>query len=245
MHLIVGLGNPGEKHRLNRHNIGFLAVDAIARRHNFPSFREKFQGLISEGSIEGEKVLLLKPQTFMNSSGDSVQKVAKFYQLGAADISVLYDELDLLPGKTRVKVGGGNGGHNGLRSIDPQIGLNYRRVRLGIGHPGHKDAVMHHVLGDFSKTDQQAWLTPLLEAVADNVAMIVKGDDSGLMNKLAIAVKGDGAERTQRPETTDPTRKKAPATSHIRQARPTELQAKVPETGPMADMLKKIFGKKD
>jgi PTH1 family peptidyl-tRNA hydrolase len=245
MHLIVGLGNPGDKYRGNRHNIGFMAVDAIARRHNFPGFREKFQGLITEGTIDGEKVLLLKPQTFMNASGDSVQKVAKFYQLGATDISVLYDEIDLAPGKTRVKVGGGNGGHNGLRSIDPQIGLGYRRVRLGVGHPGHKDAVMHHVLGDFAKAEQSGWLNPLLDAVADNAGMIVKGDDNGLMNKLAIAVQGDGAERTQRPETVDPTRKKAPAPSHIHAARPATPQAKVPETGPMADMLKKIFGKKD
>ena len=145
MHLIVGLGNPGDKYRNNRHNIGFLAVDAIARRHGFPPFREKLKGLISEGTIEGEKVLLLKPQTYMNSSGDSVHAVARFYKLDASDISVLYDEIDLAPGKSRVKVGGGNGGHNGLRSIDPQIGLNYRRVRLGVGHPGHKDLVMHHV----------------------------------------------------------------------------------------------------
>ncbi|WP_055045398.1 aminoacyl-tRNA hydrolase [Devosia sp. A16] len=244
MHLIVGLGNPGDKYRNNRHNIGFLAVDAIARRHNFPAFREKFQGLISEGAIDGEKVLLLKPQTYMNSSGDSVQKVVTFYKLGPADVSVLYDEIDLAPGKTRVKVGGGNGGHNGLRSIDPQIGLGYRRVRLGVGHPGHKDLVMPHVLGDFSKAETQAWLNPLLDAIADNAAMIVRGDDNGLMNKLAIAVQGDGAERAQRPESADPTRKKAaPGQSHIRAARPTTPQAKVPETGPMADMLKKLFKK--
>jgi PTH1 family peptidyl-tRNA hydrolase len=244
MHLIVGLGNPGDKYRNNRHNIGFLAVDAIARRHGFPAFREKYQGLISEGSIEGERVLLLKPQTYMNSSGDSVQKVATFYKLGPADISVLYDEIDLAPGKTRVKVGGGNGGHNGIRSIDPQIGKEYRRIRLGVGHPGHKDLVMPHVLGDFSKAEQQAWLVPLLDAIADNAGMIVKGDDNGLMNKLALAVQGDGAERPQRPESADPTRKKAaPGQSHIRAARPTEPQAKVPTTGPMADMLKRLFKK--
>lgn len=245
MHLIVGLGNPGDKYKGNRHNIGFMAVDAIARRHNFPAFREKYQGLISEGTINGEKVLLLKPQTFMNSSGDSVQQVVKFYKLSAADVSVLYDEIDLAPGKARVKVGGGNGGHNGLRSIDPQIGLNYHRVRLGIGHPGHKDLVMPHVLGDFSKAEQRAWLIPLLDAVAENAGMIVRGDDNGLMNKLAIATQGDGAERPQRPETADPTRKKAPAPSHIHAARRAEPQAKVPETGPMADMLKKLFGKND
>jgi peptidyl-tRNA hydrolase, PTH1 family len=239
MHLIVGLGNPGDKYRKNRHNIGFMAVDAIARRHGFPGFREKYQGLISEGSIDGERVLLLKPQTFMNASGDSVQKVASFYKLGPADISVLYDEIDLAPGKTRIKVGGGNGGHNGLRSIDPQIG-----VRLGVGHPGHKDLVMPHVLGDFSKAED-VWLSPLLDAIADNAAMIVKGDDSGLMNRLALVVQGDAAERPQRPQTADPTRKKAAPQSHIRAARPKQPQATIPETGPMAAMLKKLFDKGD
>jgi PTH1 family peptidyl-tRNA hydrolase len=243
MHLIVGLGNPGDKYRNNRHNIGFLAADAIARRHGFPAFREKYKGLISEGEIDGQRVLLLKPQTFMNSSGDSVQQVAKFYKLGPADITVLYDEIDLAPGKTRVKIGGGAGGHNGIRSIDPQIGNSYRRVRLGVGHPGSKELVMPHVLGDFSKSEQQDWLIPLLDSLADNAGMIVKGDDNGLMNKLAIAVQGDGAERTQRPETVDPTRKKAPAQSHIRAARPSKPQVAVPETGPMAAMLKKLFKK--
>lgn len=243
MHLIVGLGNPGDKYRNNRHNIGFLAVDAIARRHGFPSFREKFQGLIAEGTIDGERVLLLKPQTYMNSSGDSVQQVVKFYKLAPSDVTVLYDEIDLAPGKVRVKVGGGTGGHNGIRSIDPQIGTNYRRVRLGVGHPGNKDLVMPHVLGDFAKAEQ-AWLIPLLDSLADNAGMLLRGEDNTLMNRLAIAVQGDGAERPQRPETADPSRKKAPAgQSHVRAARPSEAQAKVPETGPLADMLKKLFGK--
>lgn len=243
MHLIVGLGNPGDKYSGNRHNIGFMAIDAIARRHNFPGFREKYQGLISEGEIGGERVLLLKPQTFMNSSGDSVQKVAQFYKLDASDITVLYDEIDLAPGKTRIKIGGGNGGHNGLRSIDPQIGLGYRRVRLGVGHPGHKDLVMRHVLGDFSKAEQQDWLNPLLDAIADNAGMVVKGDDNGLMNKLALAVQGDGADRPQRPAEPDPTRKKSTGQSHIRAARTKPAQASVPKSGPMADMLKRLFNK--
>jgi peptidyl-tRNA hydrolase, PTH1 family len=242
MHLIVGLGNPGDKYRNNRHNIGFLAVDAIGRRHGFPNYREKYQGLLSEGTIGGERALILKPQTFMNSSGDSVQKVANFYKLGPADITVIYDELDLAPGKSRIKVGGGNGGHNGLRSIDPQIGTNYRRIRLGIGHPGHKDRVMPWVLGDFSKADAE-WLTPLLDALADNAGMILSNDDNGLMNKLALAVQGDGAARPQRPPTADPTRPKAQ--SHSRAARDTAPQVKPPETGPMADMLKKLFGTKE
>ncbi len=244
MHLIVGLGNPGDKYSRNRHNIGFMAADAIASRHGFPNYREKYKGLIAEGSIGGERVLILKPQTYMNASGESVEAVAQFYKLGPADITVIYDELDLVPGKSRIKRGGGNGGHNGLRSIDPRIGPDYRRIRLGIGHPGHKDAVMPWVLGDFSKADRD-WLDPLLSALADNAVLIVKGDDNTLMNRLALAVQGDAADRPQRPETADPTRKKAPAQSHIRAARPKAPSATLPERGPMADMLAKVFGKKD
>ena len=240
MHLLVGLGNPGDDHRNNRHNIGFMAVDAIAAKHGFGPWRQKFQGLIAEGSLCGDKALILKPQTYMNRSGDSIAAAVKFYKLEAKDVVVLYDEIDLAPGKVRVKVDGGNGGHNGLRSIDPQIGTGYKRVRLGVGHPGSKDAVIHHVLNDFTKTDQ-VWLKPLLDAVAESACMLTQGDDNGFMNKLAIAVRGDGAERAERPETADPTRPKAQ--SHIRAARRTEPQAKVPETGPMAAMLKKIFGK--
>jgi len=240
MHLLVGLGNPGDDHRNNRHNIGFLAADAVAARHGFGPWRQKFQGVIAEGNLCGEKALILKPQTWMNLSGNAIVAAVKFYRLEAKDVVVLYDEIDLAPGKVRVKVDGGNGGHNGLRSIDPQIGTGYKRVRLGVGHPGSKDAVIHHVLNDFTKADQ-VWLKPLLDAVADNVCMLTQGDDNGFMNKLAIAVRGDGAEREERPETADPTRPKAQ--SHIRAARRTEPQAKAPETGPMAAMLKKIFGK--
>ncbi|HQZ12557.1 MAG TPA: aminoacyl-tRNA hydrolase [Devosia sp.] len=240
MQLIVGLGNPGDKYKHNRHNVGFMAIDAIASRHGFPAFRQKHQGLIAEGSIAGERVLLLKPQTFMNSSGDSVQAVAQFYKLDAGDITVLYDEIDLASGKVRIKRGGGNGGHNGLRSIDPQVGTGYRRVRIGVDHPGHKDRVMPHVLGDFSKAERQ-WLDPLLDAIATNADLIVKGDDNGLMNKLAIAINGDPAARTERPVTPDPTRPKAQ--SHIRAARRPEPEAKLPESGPMAAMLKKLLGK--
>ena len=241
MHLIVGLGNPGDKYSRNRHNIGFLAVEEIAKRHGFPPFREKFKGLLAEGTIDGERTLILKPQTFMNSSGESVEAVAQFYKLAPSDITVIYDELDLVPGKARIKIDGGNGGHNGLRSIDPRIGTGYRRVRLGIGHPGHKDRVMPWVLGDFSKADLD-WLEPLLGTLADNAGLLLKGDDNTLMNKLAIAVNGDAAARDQRPETADPTRKKAQ--SHIRAARPKAPAAKLPEGGPMAVMLAKILGKK-
>ena len=231
MKLIVGLGNPGGQYQGNRHNIGFMAVDAIAQAHTIAPWRSKHQGLLAEGNIGGEKVVLLKPQTYMNRSGDSVQQVAQFYKLGPADIIVLYDELDLAPGKVRVKVGGGNGGHNGLRSIDPQIGLDYKRVRLGIGHPG-KENVTQHVLGDFAKADK-AWLDPLLDAIGRHAAMLVAGDDSGFMNKLALATKPEQAALGETP---------APkGQSHIRQARQAAPQAKVPQTGPMADMLKRLF----
>lgn len=233
MKLLVGLGNPGGQYEGNRHNIGFMAIDAIARANGIASWKSKNSGLLAEGTIGSERVLLLKPQTFMNKSGDSVQKVASFYKIPPADIVVFYDELDLAPGKVRVKIGGGNGGHNGLRSIDPQIGLDYKRVRLGIGHPG-KENVTHHVLGDFAKADR-TWLDPLLDEIARQTPLLLKGDDSGFMNKLALAVKGDEPAKPERP---------APAAqSHIRQARSSKPQAEVPKSGPMADMLNKLFGK--
>ncbi|QQR37476.1 aminoacyl-tRNA hydrolase [Devosia oryziradicis] len=231
MKLLVGLGNPGSQYEGNRHNIGFMALDAIARAHGITQFRSKHNGLLAEGTVGGEKVILLKPQTFMNNSGNSVQQVAQFYKIPPADIIVLYDELDLAAGKVRVKVGGGNGGHNGLRSIDPQIGLDYKRVRLGIGHPG-KEFVTHHVLGDFAKADRD-WLEPLLDAVGRHIDMLIKGDDNGFMNKLALALK-PAAEAEAKP---------APkAQSHIRQARPSKPQVELPKTGPMAEMLRKLRG---
>lgn len=234
MKLLVGLGNSGAQYQGNRHNIGFMALDAIAREHGITQFRSKHLGVLADGSIGGEKVILLKPQTMMNRSGDSVQQVAKFYKIEPADITVLYDELDLTPGKVRVKIGGGNGGHNGLRSIDPQIGLDYKRVRLGIGHPG-KENVTHHVLGDFAKSDQ-IWLEPLMDGIAKHVGLLLKGDDNGFMNKLALALKP--AEAVDE--------KPAPSgQSHIRQARPTKPQAEVPKSGPMAEMLKNLLGKGD
>jgi PTH1 family peptidyl-tRNA hydrolase len=232
MKLLVGLGNPGAQYAGNRHNIGFMAVDAIASANTISGWKSKHAGFLAEGNVGGERVLLLKPQTFMNKSGDSVQQVARFYKLTPADIVVFYDELDLAPGKVRVKTGGGNGGHNGLRSIDPQIGLDYKRVRLGIGHPG-KEFVTPHVLGDFAKADR-AWLDPLLDEIARQAPLLLKGDDAGFMNKIALAVKG---------EDTKPAPAAKPAQSHIRQARPAKPQAELPKSGPMADMLSKLFGK--
>ena len=197
MLIIAGLGNPGQKHAGNRHNIGFMAVDAIHRKHPFSPWSKKFKGEISEGEIAGEKVLLIKPQTFMNLSGEAVGEAMRFYKLAPKDIIAIYDELDLVPGKARIKTGGGHGGHNGIKSLDAHCGRDYRRLRLGIGHPGEKERVTGHVLGDFAKADD----TPKAE--------------------------------------------KTPAgKSHVHQARNHAQPKKLPETGPMADMLKKLFGGK-
>ena len=237
MLLIAGLGNPGPKHENNRHNVGFMAADAIARRHSFSPWSKKFQGLIAEGRLDGEKVLLIKPQTFMNLSGQSVGEAMRFHKLSPSDLVVLYDELDLAPGKVRIKTGGGAGGHNGIRSIDAHCGKDYRRVRIGIGHPGVKELVHNHVLGDFAKADGE-WLDPLLGAIADNAGMLLAGDDNGFMNKTSLAVQGTGAA---------PAKSERPAPrgqSHIRQARSAKPSVAVPESGPMAAMLKKLFGDK-
>jgi PTH1 family peptidyl-tRNA hydrolase len=191
MLLFVGLGNPGRAYAKNRHNLGFMAVEAIARRHGFPAARARFQGLLSEGSIAGERVILLKPQTYMNESGRSVGEAARFHKISPAEIIVFHDELDLAPGKCRVKVGGGVAGHNGLRSITAHIGNDYKRIRLGIGHPGDKSLVHSYVLNDFAKSDQP-WVEALCEAIADHADLIVKGDDASLQNKLHLAMEAKG-----------------------------------------------------
>lgn len=238
MIIIAGLGNPGGQYAGNRHNIGFMAVDALQRLASFKPWSKKFKAEISEGEIAGEKVLLMKPLTFMNLSGESVGEAMRFYKLTPGDIIAIHDELDLPAGRARVKTGGGHGGHNGLKSLDAHCGKDYRRLRLGIGHPGDKDRVHGHVLGDFAKADK-AWLDPLLDAIADNAAMLVKGEDSQLMNKLALAT---GAK----PDAEKPVKAAKPAAqSHIHQARNHAQPKKLPETGPMAEMLKKMFGKKD
>lgn len=239
MLLIAGLGNPGPKYADNRHNVGFMAADAIHRRHSFAPWSRKFQGLLAEGSLAGEKALLLKPQTFMNLSGQSVGETMRFYKLAPADLVVVYDEIDLAPGKVRVKTGGGAGGHNGIRSIDQHVGRDYRRVRIGVGHPGVREMVMPHVLGDFSRADRE-WLEPLIEAVADNAPLLAKGEDSSFMNRVTLALR----ERLQPTGEDDRPPSKAPkGQSHIRQARPKPPAATLPESGPMAEMLKKLLGK--
>ena len=191
MRLFVGLGNPGAKYRSNRHNIGFMVVDEIARRHGFAPWRRRFQGETSEGALESERVILLRPLTFMNDSGRAVQEAAAFFKLSPADITVFQDELELPPAKVRVKIGGGIAGHNGLRSISAHIGNDYRRVRLGIGHPGVKELVHSYVLNDFAK-DERPWVTALCEAVADNAALLADGRDSTFQNKVHLAMQAKG-----------------------------------------------------
>src|SRR6187551_3425090 len=191
MRLFVGLGNPGAKYANNRHNIGSMAVDEIARRHGFAPWRRRFQGETAEGSLDREKVVLLRPATYMNESGRAVQEAANFFKLGASDVTVFQDELELPPAKVRVKVGGGIAGHNGLRSISSHIGNDYRRVRLGIGHPGVKELVHSHVLNDFAKAERPQ-LEALVDAVTDNVALLATGKDSTFQNKVHLALQAKG-----------------------------------------------------
>lgn len=185
--LIVGLGNPGAKYAANRHNIGFMALDRIAADHDFGPWRARFQALTAEGRLGDARVTLLKPQTFMNLSGQSVGEAARYLKLTPAEVIVLHDELDLAPGKCRVKQGGGHAGHNGLRSIHQHIGAEYGRVRLGIGHPGHKDKVAPYVLSDFAKADQD-WLEDLLRGISDGAAALAAGDGGRFQNAVANRV---------------------------------------------------------
>ena len=191
MRLFVGLGNPGAKYAHNRHNIGFMAVDEIARRHGFGPWRRRFQGETAEGTLDHAKVVLLRPATFMNESGRAVQEAANFFKLGAGDITVFQDELELPAAKVRVKVGGGIAGHNGLRSITAHIGNDYRRVRIGVGHPGAKDLVEHYVLSDFAKSERP-WVDALIGIIADSVDLLVQGQDASFQNKVHLAMLAKG-----------------------------------------------------
>jgi PTH1 family peptidyl-tRNA hydrolase len=238
MLLFAGLGNPGAKYANNRHNVGFMAADAIARRHSFSPWSKKFQAEIAEGKIDGEKVLLIKPQTFMNLSGQSVGEALRFYKLAPSAVTVFYDEIELPAGKVRVKTGGGAAGHNGIRSLDEHLGKDYRRVRIGVGHPG-RDMVHGHVLGDFAKSDRE-WLDVLLDAIANNAELVAKGDENGFMNKITLTLR-DKLQPTGEDDRPPPKVQKK-AQSHIRQARQQAPSVKAPETGPMAAMLKKLLG---
>jgi len=194
MKLFVGLGNPGAGYARHRHNVGFMAVDAIADAHGFSPWRAKFNGLIAEGRLGAEKVLLLKPGTYMNLSGDAVRAALQFYKLEPADLVVLHDELDLAPGRIRVKTGGGTAGHNGLRSIGAHVGPDFARVRIGIGHPGDKRLVTNHVLGDFAKADAD-WLDDLLRCIAAGAPALAAGDTGGFTAAIARAAPEAAPER--------------------------------------------------
>jgi peptidyl-tRNA hydrolase, PTH1 family len=187
MKLLVGLGNPGAKYQNNRHNIGFMALDRIAADHGFGPWKKAFHGMVAEGRLGDARVILLKPETFMNLSGQSVQAALAFHKLPLAEVTVFHDELDLTPGKMRLKQGGGHAGHNGLRSIHGHLGEGYGRVRLGIGHPGHKDLVAHYVLQDFAKADQD-WLEDLLHGISDGAVALAAGDGAKFANAVALRV---------------------------------------------------------
>lgn len=184
MKILVGLGNPGDKYAQNRHNVGFMALDAIAEQYNAGPWRRRFQGLACEAEIERNRVLLLKPATYMNESGRSAGEAVRFYKISAADIIVFHDEIDLEPGKLRVKFGGGAAGHNGLKSLSAHISNDYQRVRIGVGHPGSREAVAHYVLNDFSRADAE-WLAPMLDAIAKGAPSLIAGEDAKFMNEVA------------------------------------------------------------
>lgn len=197
MLLFVGLGNPGAQYAGNRHNIGFMALEAIAREHRFAPFRARFRGRASEGVIGGERVVLLMPETYMNESGRAAQEAARFYKIELSDIVAFHDELDLAPGKMRIKTGGGNAGHNGLRSLTAHLGNDYRRVRLGIGHPGDKAMVHSYVLNDFAKSERP-WVETLCDAVARNAALIVSREDSKFQTKVHLVMEAAGFAEVRR-----------------------------------------------
>jgi peptidyl-tRNA hydrolase, PTH1 family len=191
MLVIAGLGNPGARHARNRHNIGFMAVDAIAEARRFGPFRTRWQGLMAEGVVEGTRVVLLKPQTYMNDSGRSVGEALRYLKLDLGALIVIHDELDLAPAKVRVKVGGGGAGHNGLRSITAHIGNDYKRVRIGIGHPGDKALVYNYVLSDFAKSEA-GWVEAVCRAIADAAPLLIAGQDASFQNKTHLAIEAAG-----------------------------------------------------
>ena len=236
MLLIVGLGNPGRRYAGNRHNIGFMAADEIHRRHKFSAWRARFQGEISEGRLDGEKTVLLKPATFMNESGRSVGEAMRFFKLLPANLVVIYDELDLPPGKVRMKTGGGAGGHKGIRSIAAHTGPDFRRMRLGIGHPGRKDLVNSYVLHDFARSDHD-WRDAVLAAIADGAPHLAAGGDSTFMNKVHLDLVDTGLFAGD--DESDPPNEKPAG-----QAGRAEIPDTGHATGALAAGLKKLFGRK-
>ncbi len=231
MQIIAGLGNPGDRHAGQRHNIGFMAADAIARRHGFASWKSKFRSAIADGRVGGSRVLLIKPQTYMNLSGEAIGEAMRFYKLAAGDLTVIYDEIDLVAGKVRVKTGGGAGGHNGIKSTIAHCGDEFHRVRLGIGRPAGRAAVNKHVLGDFAKADI-GWRDALIDAVADNADLLVSGDHSTFMNRVSLAMQASDAPGAKAAKT------KSGTGSGPKPVKPGE-----PAAGPMAGLLAKLLGR--
>jgi peptidyl-tRNA hydrolase, PTH1 family len=238
MLLIVGLGNPGAKYARHRHNVGFMAADAIHRRHGFAPWRKRFQGEVAEGSLAGVKCLLIKPQTFMNRSGQAVGEAAGFFKLAPEDILVIHDEVDLPPGKIRMKTGGGVAGHNGLKSIGAAIGSDFRRLRIGVGHPGAKERVPGYVLHDFAKADAD-WLEPLLDAMADHAPLLAEGKDSTFANRLHEAAAARPAESRTIP--VDERSRPAPISPPDEAA---AAKAADRREGPLARGLKRLLGRR-
>jgi PTH1 family peptidyl-tRNA hydrolase len=232
MKLIVGLGNPGADYARQRHNVGFMALEAIADQAGGVSWRKKFQGQLADVKLDGVRCVLLKPQTFMNESGRSIQEAARFYKIEASDIVVIHDEVDLAPGKVRVKTGGGVAGHNGLKSVAAHLGPDFRRVRIGVGHPGHKEKVPGYVLHDFSKSDL-SWLEPLLDDIAKAAPLLVRDDDANFMNQIA---RGQSGAKPANAESKKPARRKSNAP-----AKPDSEQAAAGE-GALTHMLRRLLG---
>jgi PTH1 family peptidyl-tRNA hydrolase len=267
MKLLVGLGNPGAKYARHRHNVGFLAADAIMARRGMAAPRKRFGGEAAEGTLGAEKVLVLKPLTFMNESGRAVAEAARFYRIGPGDTYVFHDELDLAPGKVRVKRGGGVAGHNGLRSVAGHVGPDFWRIRIGIGHPGAKHLVHSHVLGNFAKADRE-WLEPLIDAIAEHAGLLADGDAANFMNRIALAARGEapsgpplsqaGPKRAQSARPRPAKAKSAPSQRDLARAAaapapgktraetaappPAAPEPDAPTGGPLAAALKALFG---
>ena len=234
MKLIVGLGNPGGKYAQNRHNVGFMAVDQFHQDHDFQPWRKRFSGEVSEGRIGRSKCLLLKPSTFMNESGRSVGEALRFFKLDLDDVIVLYDEIDLVPGKLKAKTGGGNAGHNGLRSLSSHIGNDYHRIRIGVGRPAQKSQVSNHVLRDFSKSDQQ-WLEPLLDAISRKMEHFLEQGSARFLNEVAehLAPLERDTPKSKKPEA-----KKPPSKNTTQADEQRDAKSSAKSSGPFADMLK-------
>ena len=237
MKLFVGLGNPGSSYARHRHNVGFMALERIAERHGLGPWRKRYRGLVAEGLIGGRRVMLLMPQTYMNDSGQAVGEAQRYLKIDEGDIYVFHDEIDLGPGKLKVKVGGGNAGHNGLRSITAHLGNDYNRVRIGVGHPGSKDVVAHYVLHDFAKVEY-GWLDPLLDAMAEAAPFLAKGDSARFLSQVALKTR-DGEAPEEREPPPPKASERAPRAAHPMGERAAK------RAGALAENLKKwLTGRK-